>query len=75
MITNKHFLKSNQEERKVIECGIFSQYKGLGFSETLKHYLIQDLNEAMDYLNHAILGSRLKDITNELLLFDENNVN
>ena len=54
---------------------IFPQYKGLGFSETSKHYSIQDLNEARDYLNHPILGSRLKQITNELLLIDENNAN
>lgn len=54
---------------------IFPQYKGLGFSETSKHYSIQDLNEARDYLKHPILGSRLKQITNELLLIDENNAN
>ena len=51
---------------------IFPQYKGLGFSETSKYYSIQDLKEAADYLNHPILGSRLKEITNELLLIDEN---
>jgi uncharacterized protein (DUF1810 family) len=54
---------------------IFPQYKGLGFSETSKYYSIQDLNEARNYLNHPILGSRLKQITNELLLLNENNAN
>jgi uncharacterized protein (DUF1810 family) len=54
---------------------IFPQYKGLGFSETSKHYSIQNLNEARNYLNHPILGSRLKQITNELLLLNENNAN
>lgn len=54
---------------------IFPQYKGLGFSETSKYYSIQDLNEARNFLNHAILGSRLKQITNELLLLNENNAN
>lgn len=52
---------------------IFPQYKGLGFSETAKFYSIQNLNEAKDYLNHPILGYRLRQITNELLLSDEHN--
>ena len=54
---------------------IFPQYKGLGQSETSKYYAIQDLNEARDYLMHPILGSRLKEITNALLLVTENNAN
>ena len=54
---------------------IFPQYKGLGFSETSKYYSIQDLNEARNYLNNPVLGSRLKQITNELLFLDENNAN
>jgi len=54
---------------------IFPQYKGLGFSETSKYYSIQSLYEARCYLNHPLLGSRLRQITNELLLIDENNAN
>jgi uncharacterized protein (DUF1810 family) len=54
---------------------IFPQYRGLGFSETSKYYSIQDLNEVRDYLNHPILGLRLKQITNELLVIMENNAN
>lgn len=52
---------------------IFPQYKGLGSSETSKFYSINDLGEAKNYLNHPILGSRLKQITNELLKLNENN--
>tara|TARA_R110002020_G_scaffold70934_1_gene183741 strand:- start:1054 stop:1476 length:423 start_codon:yes stop_codon:yes gene_type:complete len=52
---------------------IFPQYKGLGYSETSKFYAIQDLDEARAYLMHPILGSRLREITNELLVVSENN--
>jgi len=54
---------------------IFLQYKGLGFSETSKYYSIRDLDEAKRYLNHPILGHRLKSITKELLAINENNAN
>ena len=54
---------------------IFPQYKGLGFSETSKYYSIKDLDEAKRYLNHPILGQRLKLITKELLVLNENNAN
>lgn len=50
---------------------IFPQYKGLGFSENSKYFAIQDLQEARDYLHHEVLGPRLKQITNELLLLEE----
>lgn len=54
---------------------IFPQFKGLGFSETSKYYSIKNLDEAKSYLNHPILGERLKLITNELLALNENNAN
>jgi uncharacterized protein (DUF1810 family) len=54
---------------------IFPQYKGLGFSETSKYYSIKDVDEAKRYLNHPILGERLKLITRELLILNENNAN
>ena len=54
---------------------IFPQYKGLGFSETSKYYSINDLDEAKRFLNHPILGERLKLITKELLNLNENNAN
>lgn len=69
----KHFLKKNREEKKTHWMWfIFPQYKGLGFSETSKFYSIQNLAEAREYLNHPILGPRLRQITNELLLLHEN---
>ena len=54
---------------------IFPQFKGLGYSETSKYYSIKDMDEAKRYLNHPILGERLKLITKELLALDENNAN
>ncbi|WP_114984519.1 DUF1810 domain-containing protein [Cyclonatronum proteinivorum] len=54
---------------------IFPQFKGLGFSETSKYYSIKDIDEAERYLNHPILGERLKLITKELLALNENNAN
>lgn len=52
---------------------IFPQFKGLGYSETSKFYAITDSNEARDFLNHPILGARLREITTELLQLEENN--
>ncbi len=50
---------------------IFPQYKGLGFSATSKFYAIQHLDEARAYLNHPVLGLRLKEVSNELLQLNE----
>ncbi len=52
---------------------IFPQFQGLGFSSTSKYYAIQDIQEAKNYINHPILGSRLKEITNELLKLEQTN--
>jgi uncharacterized protein (DUF1810 family) len=49
---------------------IFPQIQGLGKSETAKFYAITDQAEAIAYLNHMILGSRLKEISAELLKLD-----
>jgi uncharacterized protein (DUF1810 family) len=46
---------------------IFPQVKGLGESLTSRKYAIQSLQEAVDYLNHPILGERLTEISKELL--------
>ena len=51
---------------------IFPQFKGLGYSETSKFYAITDANEAKDYLNHPVLGTKLREITTELLQLEEN---
>lgn len=52
---------------------IFPQFKGLGYSETSKFYAITDSNEARNFLNHPILGARLREITTELLQLEQNN--
>ncbi|WP_067147176.1 DUF1810 domain-containing protein [Pseudotamlana agarivorans] len=54
---------------------VFPQFKGLGYSDISKFYAIQNLHEAIEYLNHPILGSRLIEITNELNLLHENDAN
>lgn len=46
---------------------IFPQIDGLGFSSTAKFYAIKDLNEAKEYLENAILGERLIEISEALL--------
>ena len=54
---------------------IFPQCKGLGYSETSRYYAINDMEEAKDYLKHPILGTRLKEISNELLILEQSNAN
>lgn len=46
---------------------IFPQIKGLGLSMTSVFYSIKDAGEAKEYLAHPLLGSRLREISNELL--------
>jgi uncharacterized protein (DUF1810 family) len=46
---------------------IFPQALGLGYTSTSILYGIKDLNEATAYLNHAVLGNRLIEISNALL--------
>lgn len=42
---------------------VFPQLKGLGHSSLAKLYAISSLEEAEAYLNHAVLGARLKQCT------------
>lgn len=51
---------------------IFPQLDGLGFSEMAEFYGIRGLNEAREYLDNEILGSRLNEISLELLNLDKN---
>ncbi len=39
---------------------IFPQFDGLAQSTTSKYYAIKSIEEAVAYLNHPVLGSRLK---------------
>jgi uncharacterized protein (DUF1810 family) len=42
---------------------IFPQIAGLGYSPTARFYAISSLDEAVDYLDHPVLGARLKECT------------
>lgn len=42
---------------------IFPQLRGLGHSGNADFYGIEDLAEAREYLNHPVLGPRLREIT------------
>lgn len=46
---------------------IFPQIKGLGMSPASEFYGINNLEEAKAYLNHPVLGQRLREITQALL--------
>jgi len=50
---------------------IFPQLRGLGQSTTAWYYGIEDLCEAKAYLEHPILGQRLREITQMLLNLHE----
>jgi uncharacterized protein (DUF1810 family) len=49
---------------------IFPQIKGLGHSPTSIHYAISSRDEAKAYLQHAVLGPRLKECTRLVLLVE-----
>ncbi|KND58634.1 NTP pyrophosphohydrolase including oxidative damage repair enzyme [Candidatus Burkholderia verschuerenii] len=42
---------------------VFPQIAGLGHSEMARRYAIQSLGEARAYLDHALLGARLVELT------------
>jgi uncharacterized protein (DUF1810 family) len=52
---------------------IFPQIAGLGLSPTAQYYAICDLQEAVRYLKHPILGPRLIEMSRELLKLNTNN--
>lgn len=49
---------------------IFPQIKGLGFSYNSEYYGISGEDEARAYLNHPVLGKRLREITKAFLSLD-----
>ena len=53
---------------------IFPQMKGLGYSSYATYYGIESLEEARDYVGHPILGTRLKEITKEVIAHQEDNI-
>jgi uncharacterized protein (DUF1810 family) len=40
---------------------VFPQVRGLGHSATATHFSISSLDEALAYLDHAVLGARLRE--------------
>ena len=40
---------------------IFPQFDGLAFSETSRHFAIKSIDEARAYLDHPMLGARLRE--------------
>ena len=49
---------------------IFPQLKGLGSSPSAQHYGLASLTEARAYLDHPLLGARLRECTRRLLLLE-----
>ena len=50
---------------------IFPQLRGLGQSNVAWYYGIEDLEEAKEYLEHPVLGQRLREITQVALELPE----
>ena len=50
---------------------IFPQLRGLGQSNVAWYYGIEDLDEAKAYLDHPVLGQRLREITQTALELSE----
>ena len=53
---------------------IFPQIKGLGRSSMAQEYAIEDADEAKAFLNHPILGARLREITNVILSYPSDDI-
>lgn len=49
---------------------VFPQLKGLGHSSNADFYGISGADEALAYWQHPVLGERLREITNALLLLE-----
>lgn len=53
---------------------IFPQLKGLGHSPNSQFYGINGLEEAKAYLQHPVLGPRLREITSEVLKHSDRSI-
>ena len=62
----------NGEKRSHWMWFIFPQLKALGRSRKALYYGLEDINEAMQYLAHPVLGARLKEISEVLLTLETN---
>jgi uncharacterized protein (DUF1810 family) len=54
---------------------IFPQLRGLGRSNKSEYYGIFDKDEALSYLSHPLLGSRLREISTALYELDGRTIN
>jgi uncharacterized protein (DUF1810 family) len=52
---------------------VFPQISGLGSSPMSQHYAIASLKEARAYLDHPLLGARLRDCTQAVLAVEGRN--
>lgn len=50
---------------------VFPQFAGLGYSETSRRYAIHSLEEARAYLQHPLLGSRLRECAAVVLAVED----
>lgn len=50
---------------------IFPQLKGLGMTDTANYYGIDGLEEAKVYMQHPVLGARLIEMSEALLMLEE----
>ncbi|MHC8327856.1 DUF1810 domain-containing protein [Pseudomonas sp. LB1P83] len=53
---------------------IFPQFAGLGGSEMSRHFAIRSVEEALAYLNHPLLGSRLRTCTQLVLNIEQRSI-
>ena len=53
---------------------IFPQIHGLGSSPTARRFAISGIDEAIAYLNHPVLGVRLRECTRLVLAIEESSV-
>jgi uncharacterized protein (DUF1810 family) len=49
---------------------VFPQIDGLGYSSTTKYYSIKSIEEARQYLNHPVLGKRLRECAETILALE-----
>lgn len=52
---------------------VFPQIKGLGLSMTSIFFSIEDVDEAKEYLDHPLLGQRLREVSDALLDIETDN--
>ena len=53
---------------------VFPQLRGIGYSPTSLYYGIEGLSEARNYLEHPVLGERLRQITDALLTLPSSDI-